>query len=82
MKAAVSVPAPLFLAADARARALHISRSELYRRALQRFVSEAAADDVNAAVERIYAEDPALLGLDPALELASEEFLARDAGGW
>lgn len=80
MKTAISLPDPLFHAADAKARALHISRSELYRRALERFVH--ADDDVHAAVELIYADDPSQLGLEPDVSLASADALARDAGGW
>ncbi|MFO0685917.1 MAG: hypothetical protein U0234_27910 [Sandaracinus sp.] len=56
MKTAVSIPDPIFLRADAQAKRLGVSRSELYARALDAY---ARADDdswVTRAYDEAYAD--------------------------
>jgi hypothetical protein len=51
MKTAVSIPGPLFQAAERLANDLGLPRSQLYSRALERYVSEAQQQDVTARLE-------------------------------
>ena len=72
MKTAVSIPEPVFLAAERLAKRLRIPRSRLYSRALERYVSEAGQSEVTARLNQVHAEDR--FDLDPvlaALQLAS-----------
>jgi predicted transcriptional regulator len=65
MKTAISVPNPLFEAAEALARRLGVSRSELYSRALADFVTLYSEDEIVEKLDEIYAEEDS--SLDPAL---------------
>ena len=53
MKTAVSIPDPLFARADALARQLEVSRSELYARALLRLVEDHDEVAVRAALDAV-----------------------------
>jgi metal-responsive CopG/Arc/MetJ family transcriptional regulator len=61
MKVAVSIPDPIFDAADALARRLKLSRSKVYALALQEFVANndgpSLTEQINAALDEI-GEDP------------------------
>ena len=76
MKTAVSIPAPIFAAADDLARRLQISRSELYARALALVVAADRQADVTRALDRVYAKKAS--SLDPALGRAQRRFLRRE----
>lgn len=65
MKTAVSIPDPLFTAADELAERLGFSRSKLYAVALKRFVHEHNGDAITAKLDEIYASEPSTL--DPVL---------------
>ena len=65
MKTAISLPDGVFDAAERVAKRLGISRSELYARAVARFVEEHRGDKVTEALDRVYAESDSRL--DPAL---------------
>lgn len=65
MKIAVSVPDPVFEAAEALARELKLSRSELYARALTAYLHTRGAAAVTEKLNAVYADDPQ--PLDPAL---------------
>lgn len=54
MKTAVSVPDRTFVRADALARRLGISRSELYSRALEAFLGPPADDEITAALDAVH----------------------------
>jgi metal-responsive CopG/Arc/MetJ family transcriptional regulator len=54
MKTAVSIPDPLFEAADQLAARLGISRSALYARALARELSVESDDEVTARLNDVY----------------------------
>ncbi|HEY5875147.1 MAG TPA: ribbon-helix-helix protein, CopG family [Ilumatobacteraceae bacterium] len=74
MKTAVSIPDPLFAAADELARRLGISRSELYARALAREVASESEDSITARLDAVYAEtDPSL---DPLVAAAQHRSLS------
>ncbi|MEA3034063.1 MAG: hypothetical protein QOH86_2079 [Sphingomonadales bacterium] len=65
MKVAVSIPDPVFSEAEALARRLKASRSEIYARALDAFVAthapERVTEALNAAVEAAGAEPDAFV---------------------
>ena len=65
MKTAVSVPDPIFRAADRAARRIGISRSELYARALAAYLDKQRQAEVTAQLDRVYGDDPG--PLDPVL---------------
>jgi metal-responsive CopG/Arc/MetJ family transcriptional regulator len=66
MKAAVSIPDPVFEAADKLARRMGVSRSRLYSVALQRFVQDHDDEAITAKVNEIYATESSTL--DPVLQ--------------
>jgi antitoxin MazE6 len=75
VKTAVSIPNALFEAADRAARRLGLSRSELYARALERFLSDEPDEAVTARLDEIYAaEDSAV---DEALAAAQRRAIAE-----
>lgn len=65
MKTAISIPDPIFEAAEDLAKRMRISRSELYARAVEGFVQTRRGEEITAALNRIYADDPS--ELDPVL---------------
>jgi hypothetical protein len=65
MKTAVSIPRPVFEAADRLAKSLGIPRSQLYSRALERFVAEAQQQDITARLNQVYVKEK--VELDPAM---------------
>jgi len=73
VKTAVSIPDPLFRAADVLARRLGVSRSQLYAEALQRFIDTEPTDDVTARLDELYATEPS--GLEPDLARAQRRAL-------
>ena len=68
MKTAVSIPDPLFAAADHLARRLGISRSELYARALSRELAAETDDAITERLDVVYADVAS--ALDPNLAAA------------
>ena len=67
MKTAISLPDPLFKAADRLAKRLGISRSELVQRALALMLDKHEGADVTAALNEIYGRPDAPKGIDPVL---------------
>jgi metal-responsive CopG/Arc/MetJ family transcriptional regulator len=59
VKTAISVPDELFEKAEAAAKRLHVSRSELYARALADFLSSQDPSAVTAKLNEIYSSEPA-----------------------
>jgi len=66
MKAAVSIPDPVFEAADKLAQRLGVSRSRLYSVALQRFVQDHDDETITAKLNEVY--DVESSSLDPILQ--------------
>ena len=58
MKTAISIPDEVFASADALARRLAISRSELYSNAVAEYVAKHRDEDVTARLNTVYAELP------------------------
>jgi metal-responsive CopG/Arc/MetJ family transcriptional regulator len=66
MKTAVSIPDPIFEAADRLASRRKISRSELYAEALSRILDAEDADDITARLDEVYGEIDSSLDSDLA----------------
>jgi len=67
MKTAISLPDALFEAAEALARRLDISRSELYRRAVEAYLRRASRRAVTEALDAVYGVEAGAGVLDPAV---------------
>jgi metal-responsive CopG/Arc/MetJ family transcriptional regulator len=65
METAISIPDPLFKAADAIAQRLGLSRSELYTRALQTFIAAHDKQYITEALNQVYSENPS--SIDPTV---------------
>lgn len=78
MKTAISIPDPIFAAAERLAKQLGISRSELYASAVADFTRMHQGDQITAQLNLVYAtEDSALdpiLAQIQALSLPQEEW--------
>jgi metal-responsive CopG/Arc/MetJ family transcriptional regulator len=66
MKTSVSIPDPIFRAADKLARRTRISRSRLYTVALQRLIQKHDDEAITAKLNEVYATE--LSTLDPILQ--------------
>ena len=78
MKAAVSIPDPVFKAADKLAQRMGVSRSRLYSVALERFVQEHDDEAITAKINEIYAHESS--SLDPVLQ--SIQFRSIEKNKW
>lgn len=76
MRVAVSLPDQLFRDADAAARNLRVSRSQLYARALAKFLDDRRPDQVTSKLNEIYDKHPAKV--DPVLDRMQWSALARE----
>ena len=56
MKTAISIPDPIFRRAEQAARRLKVSRSELYRRALESFIAGLADAEVTRSYDAAFGE--------------------------
>jgi metal-responsive CopG/Arc/MetJ family transcriptional regulator len=78
MKTAISLPDPIFKAAEDLAKRLGMSRSQLYATAVSRFIESYNDDAITESLNNIYNESPATI--DPVLlqmqlhELPEEEW--------
>ena len=65
MKTAISVPDPIFMAAEDLAKRLGMSRSQLYATAVSRFIESYDDDAITESLNNIYGES--LATMDPVL---------------
>ncbi len=75
MKTAISLPDPLFEAADKLAKRMKVSRSALYARAVEDFVRRNDPDDLTAEIDRVLADAPE--GRDTFVDAAAGAMLRR-----
>jgi metal-responsive CopG/Arc/MetJ family transcriptional regulator len=61
MKTAISIPDKVFRSADALAKRLGVSRSELYTTAITEFLSKHQARNLTAHLDAVYAEEDSSL---------------------
>ena len=66
MKTAISIPTPLFQAAEKRARKLGMSRSQLYAQALEKLLDQDPDDEVTRALEAVYSREKSAVDRDLA----------------
>jgi len=76
MKTAISMPDAVFEAAEKLAKRLHLSRSELFTRAVSAYVQERDDDDVTARLNEVYARESS--ALDPVMEQVQFASLPRE----
>ena len=76
MKVAISIPDPVFVAAERAAKRLKLKRSQLYARAIQEFVRQHPEEDVTLRLNQVY--ERAASKLDQAWEGASLQVLRRE----
>ena len=57
MKAAISIPDPLFDSAEALAKRLDMSRSELFRHALEKYIEAHKQDRVRDTLDTVYVKE-------------------------
>ena len=76
MKTAVSLPDDLFRQAEATARRLRVSRSQLYATAISEFLNRQQANAVTERLNEVYSGTPATV--DPALHRAQLKSLKKE----
>ena len=76
MKVAVSIPDEVFAEADHVAKRLGLSRSELYARALKRYVEQLRGSEVTTALNDVYGKRRA--EVDPVLHHLQLRSLKRE----
>ncbi len=76
MKIAISVPNPIFEAAERMAQRLSMSRSQLYSQAVETFVKAHCGEDIRQALEAVYGSEPS--ELDPVMEQLQFEALREE----
>jgi metal-responsive CopG/Arc/MetJ family transcriptional regulator len=77
MKTAVSMPDDLFRRAEAAARRLQVSRSELYAKAIAEFLKSRQADAITERLNDVYSRTPAKV--ESGLHRAQLKSLEKDA---
>jgi hypothetical protein len=76
VKTAISLPDDLFRMAEAAARRLQVSRSELYARAIKEFLKQQDEDAITERLNAVYSRRPAKL--DSGLHRAQIRSLGKD----
>jgi metal-responsive CopG/Arc/MetJ family transcriptional regulator len=77
MKTAVSLPEDLFLQAEATAKTLRVSRSQLYATAIAEFLARNQSDRVTERLNEVYSTTRA--NVDAALHRAQIQSLDKDS---
>ena len=76
MKTAISIPDPVFAAADKLAAKLHMSRSELYPVAVRRFVELHDEQTISNKLNQIYATEESIM--DPLWSSVQARSIGRE----
>lgn len=76
MKTAISLPDDLFASAEALAKRLGVSRSQLFATALAEFVARHQGRKVTARLDAVYGAEAS--ALDPAIRRAQTRAIAPD----
>ena len=77
MKVAISLPDPVFRAAETLARRLRKSRSKLYAEAIAEYVGARGVKALTAKLNSVYGKESSRV--DPVLKYAQLERLCREA---
>ena len=78
MKTAISIPDPLFQAAERLADRLGVSRSEVFQRAVKAFLQAHKEEGVTEALNQVYGPHKESNRLDPVLEHLQAASLPRE----
>ena len=78
MKVAVSIPDPIFDAAERLAKQRRIPRSQLFADALQEYLSRHGTEAITAKLNEVYSEESSKL----AKPLADAQFTALNNEAW
>jgi hypothetical protein len=78
MKQDISIPNPIFQAAENLAKKMGVSLSELYTAALNAYVAEHQKENITETLDQIYADEP--LTLEP--ELIKMQVVSLEAEEW
>ena len=78
MKTAISLPDPVFEAAESLAKRLRVSRSQLYSQAIQRFLEDHRGRGVMELLDQVYGDTGEDSQFDPVLAELQREVLERD----
>jgi len=76
MKTAVSIPDPIFKAAERAAKRAKISRSRFYARALEEYVARQDPKRIKEALDEVYSTESS--ELDPVIARLQSEALGRE----
>lgn len=76
MKTAISVPDPLFEAAEQYAKRMGLSRSELYAMALQEYLQVHKREQITQQLDAVYADEDS--SLDPLFVQLQAQTLAEE----
>ena len=76
MKTAISIPDDIFSSADRLAKQLQMSRSELYARAVKRYVTECRHTGVKEKLDEVYGSEAE--SVDPAVMNAQAASIPRE----
>jgi metal-responsive CopG/Arc/MetJ family transcriptional regulator len=77
MKVAISLPDPLFVAAEHMAEQLHVSRSQLYAQALSEYLDKRQDTAITQRLNAVHGATPE--GVDPGLMKAQLRVLGDEA---
>jgi metal-responsive CopG/Arc/MetJ family transcriptional regulator len=80
MKTAISIPDPLFEAAEKLARRLGMSRSQLYSKAIDSFIEKNRYSGVTERLNAVYEANPEAGCLDKDIVKLQSQSLSKD--GW
>ncbi len=80
MKTAISIPDEIFESADRAAKALGVSRSELYARAVREFLERIRREGVTEKLNEVHSQLDAESGLDD--RLASMQMASLEKEDW
>jgi hypothetical protein len=78
MKTDISIPNPVFRAAENLARKMGVSLSELYTAALNAYVAEHLKEDITVALNQVYANEESSL----ESELLNMQVVSLKGGQW
>ena len=76
MKTTISIPDPVFLAAEQLGHQMGLSRSELYTKAICNYLTTYRYNNVTALLNQIYQEEDS--SVDPALQQLQIQSLFQD----
>ena len=76
MKTAISIPDPLFKAAERAAKREKVSRSRLYAKALASYLKSQQDEAIKEALDAVYSDENS--ELDPELAAAAYDILGKE----